>query len=220
MKVKICGITSLDDALEAIEAGCDLLGFNFYPQSPRYLAPRDCSAIRSGMEQQNVRCISVGIFVNTPPMQILDVLDGCGLDLAQLAGDEPIEQLRELGVRGFKSIRPTSQAGALDLAARYAQPGCEPTLLVDAYQPGFYGGSGQTGDWALAGELAARYPLLLAGGLTPQNVALAAAQTRPWGVDVASGVESAPGKKDRSKMRLFIQAVRELENSSCPIELP
>lgn len=211
MKIKICGITSSEDAIAAIEAGCDILGFNFYTGSPRYVTPGACTAIRNALEQRNVRCIYLGVFVNCPSRQINAILDFCGLDKAQLAGDEPARQLQELEGRGFKSLRPSDRATALEVAARYAQPHSEPSLLIDAHHPTLYGGSGQTGDWTIARQLATRYPLLLAGGLTPKNVALAVERVRPWGVDVASGVEIAPGKKDPEKMLAFVQAARKLE---------
>jgi phosphoribosylanthranilate isomerase len=211
MKVKICGITSIEDALAAIDAGCDLVGFNFYPPSPRYISPRNCLAIRNTLERHGAACTYVAVFVNAPLSTMQGVIESCGLHLAQLAGDELPELLDDLGGQGFKSIRPTNLQTALQQAAQYTRRGGLPALLVDAYRPGLYGGSGQTGDWELAKALASSCPLLLAGGLTPENVSRAVDQVRPWGVDVASGVESAPGKKDAFKMRTFIEAVRNMK---------
>jgi phosphoribosylanthranilate isomerase len=118
-----------------------------------------------------------------------------------LHGDESIELLTQ--VRGFKALRPQSPAEAEDQARMYATSDT-PALLIDAYRKGEYGGTGQVGDWSLAAKIARQHSILLAGGLTPESVADAIRQVRPWGVDVASGVESAPGKKDAAKMRAFV----------------
>lgn len=207
MKVKICGLTSLDEALAATEAGADLLGFNFYPPSPRYVETQACREIVAGLRRCGCRAILVGVFVNAPPESVRRTLDDCQLDLAQLSGDEAEGDVRALDGRAFKAIRPRSLAAARDLAARYARREA-PALLVDAHHPDLFGGTGQTGDWPAAHALAADYPLLLAGGLNPENVAQAIRTAGPWGVDVASGVESSPGVKDIKKLRAFIQAAR------------
>jgi phosphoribosylanthranilate isomerase len=206
-RIKICGITTLDDALAAVEAGVDMLGFNFYEPSPRYVRPPDCARMVAALQDRGAFVTTVGVFVNTPPEQVAAILDDCGLDLAQLSGDEPPEFLDMLG-RAFKSIHPPTLDTAQSDARRYARRAAPPALLVDAYHPSKYGGTGQTGDWTLARTLAAEYPLLLAGGLRPENVARAIAQVQPWGVDVASGVEASPGKKDAGKMAAFVQEVR------------
>jgi indole-3-glycerol phosphate synthase/phosphoribosylanthranilate isomerase len=207
-RVKICGITTRQDALAAVDAGADMLGFNFYPQSKRYVPPEQCVRIVSFLAQYTARVQLVGVFVNTPRAEIEAIADDCHLDLVQLSGDEPPELLQALGPRAFKSIRPTSPEEARTDAARFARS-ASPALLVDAYHPSEYGGTGHTGDWELAQKLATQYPILLAGGLTPNNVAAAVAQVHPWGVDVASGVESRPGKKDAAKMTAFVQAARK-----------
>ncbi len=137
------------------------------------------------------------------------ILYTAGLDYAQLHGDEGPEQLAEQRGRGFKAVRPGSLDEALDAAARYAGFGPKggPNLLLDAYHPGEYGGTGIRADWSTAAVIASRVPrLLLAGGLTPQNVAEAIAAVQPWGVDVSSGVEAAPGRKDHAKLRDFVRA--------------
>jgi len=206
-RVKICGITTREDAVAAIDAGADMLGFNFYPKSKRYVTPQKCARIVSFLAQYTARVKMVGIFVNATRAEIERIAHDCHLDLVQLSGDEPSEFLTDLDVEAFKGIRPSSLAEAQADAARFARSS-SPALLVDAYQPGEYGGTGHTGDWALAQELATEYPILLAGGLTPDNVAAAIAQVHPWGVDVASGVESDPGKKDSDKMRAFVEAAR------------
>jgi phosphoribosylanthranilate isomerase len=211
MKVKICGITHLADALAALEAGADLLGFNFYPASPRYISPADCAALTAALRRHGCRAQLVGVFVNAPAAQVLEILTACGMDLAQFSGDEPPEVLAAVGPRAFKALRPANAAALAHSLALYPRRSAEPAWLVDAYRPGEFGGTGQPADWDLARELAGQAPILLAGGLRPENVAAAARAVRPWGVDVASGVETAPGRKDVEKMQAFIRAVRALE---------
>jgi phosphoribosylanthranilate isomerase len=213
MIIKICGLTNLEDALAAAEAGADLLGFNFYPRSPRYLTPQACSQIVSRLYLMGFPVRTVGVFVNEPVESVRAILEECNLDLAQLSGDEPPDDLKGLDGRGYKTLRLAS----LLEAERYARKGAPPALLLDAFQPGLYGGTGQTGDWESAEKIASRYPILLAGGLHPGNVAQAITQVKPWGVDVASGVESSPGKKDQQAMRDFIRLARQQtqEVSSC-----
>jgi phosphoribosylanthranilate isomerase len=210
MKVKICGITSLEDALTAVEAGADMLGFNFYPQSPRYIQPDACAElVTSLMARGCCRAQLVGVFVNSRLIEIEGILNQCGLDLAQLSGDEPPELLQVLRDRAFKALRPVD-AAALDAALEGLPPRYQPpALLIDAYHPDAFGGTGQKADWSLASALASLKPILLAGGLTPENVTEAVKQVQPWGVDVASGVESAPGKKDPAKVLAFIQAAKK-----------
>lgn len=201
MRVKICGITNLDDAQAAIEAGADLLGFNFYRQSARYVEPETArlivEKIRSGGRVPQL----IGVFVNSSVPEVQSILREVNLDLAQLHGDESIAMLVQ--VPGFKAVRPPSLDEAEKRAKAYAVAN-EPALLIDAYRKGEYGGTGQIGDWSLAAQIARQYPILLAGGLTPENVSEAIRQVQPWGVDVASGVESSPGKKDAAKMRAFV----------------
>ncbi len=208
MKIKICGITNLDDALAAVEAGADMLGYNFYPRSKRYLSVEACTQIQEELHQHGARMISVGVFVNASVEDIIATMEACDLDLAQLHGDEPPALLESLGERVFKAIRPQSAEEALAAIQQYPHREKPPALLIDAYHPSEYGGSGQTGDWNLACELASRIPVLLAGGLTPENVRVAIEQVQPWGVDVASGIESSPGIKDHARVRQFIEAAR------------
>ena len=201
-KIKICGIKTVTDALAAMEASADLIGFNFYPKSPRYIDVGRCRDIMSVMRRYGP-ITYVGVFVNSSAAIIRATMETCGLSLAQLHGDETVEMLNELNGKAFKAFRgvPQSMDG-------FARPDA-PALLVDASVKGSYGGTGVTADWNGAAELAKQYPLLLAGGLTPENVADAVRQVKPWGVDVASGVESGVGYKDPSKMKAFIKAVRK-----------
>jgi phosphoribosylanthranilate isomerase len=203
MHIKICGITSLQDALAAIEAGADYLGFNFYPDSPRSISPEACAGITKVLGREHPQVKRVGLFVNMPADQVRDILESCSLELAQLHGDEPPQELAALGGRAFKAFRGVP--AGIDGYARLEAP----ALLVDAAVPGRYGGTGEAADWSAAAELAKRFPLFLAGGLNPENVAAALRQVKPWGVDVASGVESAPGRKDAGRVRAFIRAVHE-----------
>ncbi|BCX02608.1 MAG: N-(5'-phosphoribosyl)anthranilate isomerase [Candidatus Roseilinea sp.] len=217
--VKICGITNLDDALCAIDAGTDLLGFIFYPKSPRAvtleIAREIVAGIRGkgveagnwglGSRESRVRC--VGVFVNESPADMLRVLDEVGLDFAQLSGRESPDDLAAMGGRAYKAIREWDDAGATFAQLSSAHPYL-PELLLDANHATLYGGSGQRADASLALSLARRYRLLLAGGLTPDNVADVIRTVRPWGVDVASGVEASPGKKDHAKVRAFVAAAK------------
>jgi len=210
MRVKICGITTLDDALAAIEAEADMLGFNFYPPSPRCIEPAACAAMVAALRACGASTTMVGVFVNIPPDRVATILDECGLDLAQLSGDEPPNDLVVLGERAFKGIRPKDAAESVALAARYVVRVEPPVLLVDASAgAGQFGGTGQVGDWDAARAVAAAHPILLAGGLHPENVAAAIAAVQPWGVDVASGVESSPGRKDAAKMKAFVRAAHD-----------
>jgi phosphoribosylanthranilate isomerase len=201
VKVKICGITSLEDGLAAAGLGADYLGLNFYPHSARYIPPQCGQAVTEALKVKYPAVKLVGVFVNASLEQILALCDECQLDLAQLHGDEPAAMLSALQGKGFKAFRELpADIDAFKLDAH--QP---PAALWDAKIKGAYGGTGATGDWQAAQRLAARYPIFLAGGLTPENVALAIEQVRPWGVDTASGVEQAPGKKDLQKMAAFIK---------------
>jgi len=206
MKVKICGLKTLDSALSALDAGADLLGFNFYPPSPRYIAPVDCEALVAILRQRGYTGGLVGVFVNAAPGWMSAVLDHCHLDLAQLSGDEPPATLAALPGRAYKALRPASLADLQDDLDQYTPSTNTPAWLLDAYRPGGYGGTGQNADWRLAQNLAGKAPILLAGGLTPENVAEAVRRVQPWGVDVASGVESAPGIKDPARITAFIQS--------------
>ncbi len=203
--VKICGIKTLKDALAAIEAGADYLGFNFYPKSVRFIEKSACAEITSVLKREHLHIKLVGVFVNSSVEEIQDILQTCQLDLVQLHGDETPEIFAQLAPYAFRAFRgiPESNAGY--------ERNEVPSMLIDAAVKGVYGGSGVTVDWAAAAELAKKYPLLLAGGLTPENVADAVRQVRPWGVDVASGVESVPGEKDAGKMVQFVKEVKRVE---------
>ncbi len=209
VKIKICGIRTLEAALEAVRAGADMLGFNFYPKSPRFIDAETCAGICSTLKQEAPSVQLVGVFVNARLDAIDGVLQICPLDLVQLSGDEPPELVAALAGKAFKAFHglPGPEAAA------YAR-GAAPALLVDAAVAGAYGGTGAVADWVAAARLAREYPLLLAGGLTPENVAQAMERVKPWGVDVASGVETRPGVKDAGRITAFVQAARSLELES------
>jgi phosphoribosylanthranilate isomerase len=157
----------------------------------------------------------VGVFVNAAVEEINSVMQTCGLDLAQLHGDESAEMLSAFKGKAFKAIRLSTDSKTDSRRVTDFAESCRemvPVLLVDAAVKDLYGGSGVIADWNGAAELAKKYPLLLAGGLTPENVAEAVRQVRPWGVDVASGVESAPGEKDAGRISAFVKAVRFAES--------
>jgi phosphoribosylanthranilate isomerase len=194
----------VDDALAAMDAGADLLGFNFYPKSPRCIDVGKCRDIMSVMRKYG-HMTYVGLFVNASVVEVRATIETCGLSLAQLHGDETPAILKALDGKAFKAFRGVPEAERIDGFARSNSP----ALLVDAAVKGAYGGTGVTADWSAAAELAKKYPLLLAGGLTPDNVGEAVRQVKPWGVDVASGVEARPGEKDPGKMIAFIRAVRD-----------
>ena len=204
LQVKICGITNLEDALAAVEAGADALGFNFWPRSKRYVAPARAREIIEALPRA-VLC--VGVFVNEEgPEDVARKVEEAGVGAAQLHGDETPEFCRSLGgLMLIKALR-VGEGFRAEAAAGY---GTE-AILLDAFSAEEQGGTGRTFDWSLAKMTRALVPkLFLAGGLTPENVAEAVRAVEPYGVDVCSGIESAPGRKDIERMRRFIEAARK-----------
>jgi phosphoribosylanthranilate isomerase len=199
-KVKICGITRLEDALAAARLGADALGFNFWPRSRRFVSPAEVRAI---VRRLPPLVTAVGVFVDPTRDEVLRAVDASGVGVVQLHGDESPELCLSLPLPVLKAIR-VADARSLAQLASYEVQG----FLLDAPSPG-YGGSGATFDWSLAAEVARELPIVLAGGLTPENVAEAVATVSPWGVDVASGVESAPGVKDPERMARFVERAKE-----------
>ena len=216
IKVKICGVKSYENALMAARAGADFLGLNFYPPSPRYLYPDKAEyLVRRLRDALGPNCPKlVGVFVNTTVSDVRSIITRVDLDFAQLSGDEPESDLRALAPSAFKSIRPQGADEAISLSERFARDSADdahsPSLLLDGYNPTLYGGTGELAAADLALAIKARVPrLMLAGGLNPDNVAERVRAIRPWGVDVASGVEAGkPGIKDEAKVRQFIAAAR------------
>lgn len=203
-KVKICGITNAEDAAAAVDARADALGFVFYRKSPRYIEPTLARQIIMSLPPL---VTSVGVFVNEEPQVVRNLMDDCGLALAQLHGNESAAYCQELGRPVIKALRVKDRSSFLALAEFQGRAGVR-GFVLDAFSEQAYGGTGQMIDWQLAAEVARAASILLAGGLTPDNVEKAIQAVRPYGVDVSSGVELAPGKKDHEKVRAFIRAVR------------
>jgi phosphoribosylanthranilate isomerase len=200
MFVKICGITTEEDALLAVALGADALGFNFAPGSPRQITP---SAARDILKRLPPGTVTVGVFRDERPGRVVEVVNSVGLSGAQLHGREPSSEVRYVRARVPFVIQAF---GAGDPAAADAASGKADIVLLDAPQPG----SGHVFDWSLAEGIPGGMRLLLAGGLTPDNVADAIRRVRPWGVDVATGVETEPGsgQKDARKLTRFLEEAR------------
>lgn len=199
--VKICGITSAADALAAVAGGADALGFVFYEPSPRYVSVPAATGIVRVLPPLVVK---VGVFVNAPEALVIQAIAQCGLNLLQFHGDEPPEYCLQFGLMSMKAFR-VENADSVQRLADYPTD----AWLLDACVPGRPGGTGEIFNWdlAVAAQKLGR-PVFLAGGLTPENVAEAVRRVRPYGVDVSSGVEAAPGRKDPAKVRAFIQAAK------------
>ena len=202
--VKICGVTRPDDGALCARAGADWIGLNFWPHSKRAVGRAAARAIAAAIRAERRDVELVGIFVNEDPAAVSSIADDVGLDRVQLHGDEPASEIASLGARGVAAVRV---AGPADVDRAAALPP-EAVVLVDASGAG-YGGSGTLADWELARQvIAAGRRVILAGGLSPDNVAEAIRAVGPWGIDVASGVESAPGIKDPDRVKAFIEAAR------------
>lgn len=200
-QVKICGVTNVADALAAAEAGTDMIGLNFYEKSPRHISLAMAGEIARTLPPFVQR---VGVFVNPAEELVMRAIAGCNLNLLQFHGDEPSDFCTQFGLMSMKAIRVRGEA-TLQVLADFQTD----AFLLDAYAQSGPGGTGEKFNWDLAIE-AQKFgkPIFLAGGLTPENVGEAVRKVRPFAVDVASGVESAPGKKDAAKVRAFIQAVK------------
>jgi len=204
--VKICGITNFSDAQGAVDAGANALGLNFYPRSPRFIAKADAARIRIRLPEE---VESVGVFVNASAADVAAMYRDVRFGTAQLHGDEPPAVVAELS-RMLKVIK-AFRAGAEFPIERLEEYRGASAFLLDAAEAGQYGGTGRTADWALARKAAAAHRIILAGGLKVENVGEAIRLVRPYGVDVASGVEAKPGRKDHGRLREFVQEVRRAE---------
>ena len=200
--VKICGITNLEDALAAVEFGADALGFNFYKKSSRYITPQDAEKILEDLPSSIWR---VGVFVNEPEETVVDLSVRLELNYLQFHGDETPYYCEQFAVPYWKAF-PLKDEKILELMKKYH---CD-YFLVDAFVENAYGGTGVTGDWSLAREAKKIGKIFLAGGLRPNNVSMAIEAVHPDGVDVASGVEVHPGKKDHVKLEEFITNARDV----------
>lgn len=206
-KVKICGITNVADALEAVGAGADALGFMFYEPSSRYISPEAAGAVIRELPPL-IAC--VGVFVNATAEEVKRTQAAAGIDTFQFHGDESPEFCEGFGSRTIKAFRVLDESSLLEMP-RFEVG----AWLLDAYVPGHLGGTGATFNWNLATKAKASLgrPIILAGGLTVDNVERAVVEVAPYGLDVSSGVESAPGKKDASKMRDFINRAKAIHGA-------
>lgn len=212
-RIKICGVTRPEDVRLIVAAGADAIGLNFYERSVRHVSPERARSLVDGLRTDVAR---VGVFVNASAESILATARTVGLDYCQLHGDEPPEVVRELAE--WPVIRAVRcRGGDMDIVRGwidrcYETGGKLAALLVDAYQPGQYGGTGAVAEWSILAAFRRHWtdlPLILAGGLTPENVAQAITSARPDAVDTASGVESGPGVKDPAKTSRFVEAARQ-----------
>ena len=204
-RIKICGITGPEDACLAVEAGADALGFNFVPGTPRCVAPEIAGAIIAGLPPF---VTTVGVFLDQPLEEVLRAAAVAGVGAVQLHGTEGADFARRIPLKVIKAIALSDRAG---LAAMVGYPAH--AFLLDSHRAGSAGGTGQTFPWDLALEARRHGRILLAGGLTPENVAEAVRRVRPFAVDVASGVERRPGVKDPQKVRRFVAAVRRADET-------
>ena len=205
VKVKICGLTNLADGIAASEAGADVLGFVFYEQSPRCVSIEAAAAIIRALPPFIVKA---GVFVNAPEESVVRAIRQCGLNLLQFHGDETPDYCLQFGLMSMKAFR-IRDAASLQVLRNYPTD----AWLLDACNPDKLGGTGETFNWDLALEARAwGRPIFLAGGLTPENVAAAIRRAHPYAVDVSSGVEAAPGRKDHAKIKAFIQAAKAVED--------
>jgi phosphoribosylanthranilate isomerase len=202
VKVKICGITNFEDAMLAAELGADMLGFNFYPESPRFIEPQKVIKI---LERLPAYVDVVGLFVNDSFEHISKVIEDCDLDWVQFHGDETpefCEKFQTFNVRTMKAIRVKDKNDIEQAEAYYTD-----AILFDAFDPKKYGGTGLVFDWNIIGNVTKR--IFLAGGITAENVTKAI-NLGIYGIDVCSGIESRPGKKDHAKMKKLFDKIREL----------
>jgi phosphoribosylanthranilate isomerase len=211
--IKICGIKDKSHALAAVGAGADFIGLVFAP-SRRQVSPAQAREIAHAVKRSNDATEVVGVFVNAPSSQVNELADFCALDWIQLSGDESWEYCRDVARPVIKAIRIDRQSPE-ELCAELSAgsellPTQEFVTLLDSRVRGKYGGTGESFNWNLAQEVAKRFPVVVAGGLDPKNVATVIERVSPWGVDVSSGVETA-GVKDTSKIKAFIEAVRKAD---------
>lgn len=200
VRVKVCGITNSDDAFRAVELGVDALGFIFYKGSKRFIDPRDAYPIISSLPPF---VSSVGVFVNQGPDEIREAVETSGVNTVQLHGDETPEFCAMLPYKLIKAVRvkDTLNTEEVELYPVLA-------ILFDKHTDEMYGGTGTSFDWGVLKGIAISKKVILSGGLTPENVSRAIETVRPYGVDVSTGVEDSPGKKNHMKMRKFIEAVK------------
>ncbi len=203
VRVKICGITRLEDAIYACDVGADALGFVFYRKSPRMI---DKAAATSIISKLPPFISKVGLFVNDSPEFIRSIIQHVNLDLLQFHGEEDEEECLQYGIPYIKAIKMREEVDLATMVSKFEESAA---LLTDSYVPGIPGGTGKTFDWSLLNQRVIK-PIILAGGLTPENVGEAIRSVHPYSVDVSGGVESKVGVKDKNKILKFIQNAKDL----------
>ncbi|MCX5853992.1 MAG: phosphoribosylanthranilate isomerase [Deltaproteobacteria bacterium] len=207
MEIKICGITNLKDAICVCKSGADAIGFIFYRKSPRYISPETARDIIKNLPQDLCK---VGVFVNHDPRDVKDIFSLCGLTMIQLHGDESPEYCRQFAtdtlIKAISSRTQKDLCGLPDFPVR--------AILWDASEPGYYGGTGKTSNWDLAAMVKKTHNLILAGGLNVSNINDAIMTVSPHAVDVNSGVEISPGRKDPVKIHSIIEMIRTITRNS------
>jgi phosphoribosylanthranilate isomerase len=204
MEIKICGITNLDDAINACTCGADALGFIFYEKSPRYVSPETAKHIIKRLPGD---AVFVGVFVNHDMETVKDIYEFCGLDMIQFHGDESPEYCRQFMKHTLiKALSPRSEEDIVIIKDYSVK-----TIIIDSRNSGLYGGTGKKSNWQLAALVKDNCPLILSGGLNPDNIMDAIKTVAPQAVDVNSGVEVAPGKKDPQKVKLIIDMVHAIK---------
>jgi len=201
VRIKICGITNLDDAMAAVDFGADALGFVFFKESPRFISYKNAAVVIKSLPSF---ITTIGVFVDEKPKEIEKITDTTGIDVIQLHGSEPPEMCN-LSRRIIKAIRVKSLE-SLDPLIYYRD--IVSVFLLDTFTPNVFGGTGQIFNWDIAVEAKQFGRIILSGGLTPDNISNAVTRVKPYGVDVSSGVESEKGKKDHKKMKLFIERAK------------
>jgi len=209
VEIKICGLTNLEDARAAQSAGADFLGFVLYRRSPRGIT---VGTLRRIIDRLSGSPKVVGVFVNAPRNKVMRVAEDCGLFAVQFHGDESVDAAPAMPAVVWRAVRFCHGA-----ASPLPEEWPAERYVLDATTPGVYGGTGIPVDWTAASALARQYPVMLAGGLTPENVTDAMRRVHPLGVDVASGVEKTPGKKDHQKIEAFIRAVRNCRKTGTQV---
>jgi len=207
VRVKICGITRLEDAQAAVRLGANAVGFVFWPKSPRLVSEDVARAIATSLPAPVAR---VGVFVDAPLADLLRIVKAVGLDVVQLHGGESVDDFRGVPARLIKAVTLDSDAD-VDRASRLPD---HVTALIDATDPVRRGGTGRSANWERAAVVARRRPIMLAGGVTPENVVEAVQSVQPWAVDVSSGVETAPGVKSAEKLARLFASLSQMEARS------